>query len=149
MTDVRFYHLTRTRLEAALPKMLDKTLERGQRAVVIAGSDERVESLNAQLWTFDDRGFLPHGSAKDGYAEAQPVWLTARDENPNGAEVLFLTAGASAGSLGDYATCAILFDGSDETAVARARDQWRTLKTAGHEVTYWKQDDRGKWTQEG
>ena len=60
MTDVRFYHLTRTSLEAALPQMLEKTLERGQRAVVIAGSDERVESLNAQLWTYHDRRFLPH-----------------------------------------------------------------------------------------
>ncbi len=149
MTDVRFYHLTRTRLETALPKMLEKTLERDQRAVVIAGSDERVESLNAQLWTYDDRGFLPHGSAKDGFAEDQPVWLTARDENPNGAQVLFLNDGASAQSLGDYATCAILFDGTDDTAVACARDQWRTLKAAGHEVTYWKQDERGKWTQEG
>ena len=149
MTDVRFYHLTRTRLEAALPKMLEKTLERGQRAVVIAGSDERVESLNAQLWTTDERGFLPHGSAKDGHAEDQPVWLTARDENPNGAQVLFLTDGASSQSLAGYETCAILFDGTDETAVARARDQWRALKEAGHEVTYWKQDEQGRWAQEG
>jgi DNA polymerase-3 subunit chi len=149
MTDVRFYHLTRTRLEAALPKMLEKTLERGQRAVVIAGSDERVESLNAQLWTGDDRGFLPHGSAKDGHAEHQPVWLTALDENPNGATVLFLTDGASSQALADYETCAILFDGGDETAVARARDRWRELKAAGHAVTYWKQDDSGRWAQEG
>ena len=44
----------------------------------IAGSDERVESLNAQLWTYKERGFLPHGSAKDGFAEDQPGWLTAR-----------------------------------------------------------------------
>ena len=63
--------------------------------------------------------------------------------------MLFLTDGASAQSLGDYKTCAILFDGSDDTAVARARDQWRALKEAGHEVTYWKQDDSGKWAQEG
>jgi DNA polymerase-3 subunit chi len=127
MTEVRFYHLTRTSLEAALPVMLEKTLERGQRAVVIAGSDERVESLNAQL---------------------QPVWLTARDENPNGAEVLFLTDGATAQSLADYKLCAMLFDGGNDTAVQLARDQWRTLKEAGHEVTYWKQDETGRWAQQ-
>jgi DNA polymerase-3 subunit chi len=96
MTDVRFYHLTSTSLEAALPQMLEKTLERGQRAVVIAGSEERVEALNAHLWTYKDRGFLPHGTAKDGHSEAQPVWLTESDENPNGAQVLFLTDGGSA-----------------------------------------------------
>ena len=59
MTEVRFYHMTRTGLEAALPQMLEKTLERGQRAVVIAGSEERVEALNGHLWTYRDRTFLP------------------------------------------------------------------------------------------
>ena len=148
MTEVRFYHLTRTALENALPQMLEKTLERGQRAVVIAGSEERVEALNAWLWTYEERGFLPHGSARDGHAEQQPVWLTAEDENPNGARVLFLTDGASAESLADYELCAILFDGRDETAVGAARDRWRGLKEAGHEVTYWQQDDRGRWAQQ-
>ncbi len=148
MTDVRFYHLTRTSLEAALPQMLEKTLERDQRAVVIAGSQERVESLNAHLWTYRERGFLPHGSAKDGHAEDQPVWLTDRDENPNGAQVLFLTDGADAQSLGNYEICAILFDGADQTALAQARDRWRGLKSAGHEVTYWQQDDSGRWSKQ-
>ena len=94
MTEVRFYHLTRTPLEGALPRMLAKVVERAQRAVVIAGSEERVEALNARLWTYRDRSFLPHGSAKDGHAEDQPIWLTAADENPNGSQVLFLTDGA-------------------------------------------------------
>jgi len=147
MTDVRFYHLTSTSLEAALPQMLEKTLERGQRAVVIAGSDERVESLNAQLWTYNDRRFLPHGSAKDGFAEDQPVWLTARDENPNGAQVLFLTDGAASQSVAGYDICAMLFDGRNDMAVQAARDRWRAFKEAGHEVTYWQQDDNGRWAQ--
>ncbi|HTO82001.1 MAG TPA: DNA polymerase III subunit chi, partial [Methylomirabilota bacterium] len=94
MTEVRFYHLQRTTLEAALPPMLEKTLERGQRAVVVAGSPERVEHLTGHLWTYSERGFLPHGSARDGHADRQPVWLTAEDENPNGAQVLFLADGA-------------------------------------------------------
>ncbi len=42
MMEIRFYHMTRTTLEAALPQMLEKTLERGQRAVVRASSPERV-----------------------------------------------------------------------------------------------------------
>ncbi|MEM7221505.1 MAG: DNA polymerase III subunit chi [Pseudomonadota bacterium] len=147
MTEVRFYHLTRTSLEQALPQMLEKTLERGQRAVVIAGSDERAESLSASLWTYRDRSFLPHGTAQDGYGELQPVWLTAKDENPNGAQVLFLTDGASAQSIGDYGLCATLFDGTNDAAVAAARAQWKDLKAAGHEVTYWQQDDAGRWSQ--
>jgi len=147
VTEVRFYHLTRTALETALPQMLMKTLERGQRAVVIAGSAERVEALNAWLWTYDDQSFLPHGSAKDGYAERQPVWLTDSDERPNQAEVLFLTDRATSARLNEYALCAVLFDGGDGDAVAAARDQWRALSQEGHDVTYWQQDDRGRWTR--
>ena len=147
MTEVRFYHLTRTTLEQALPQMLEKTLERGQRAMVLAGSEERVEALNAWLWTYGDRTFLPHGSAQDGHAEHQPVWLTERDECPNGAQVLFLTDAAVSERLGDYTLCALLFDGNDADAVATARAQWATLKDAGHDLTYWQQDDQGRWAQ--
>ena len=145
MTEVRFYHLTRATLETALPMMLEKTLERGQRAVVRAGSEERVEALTAWLWTYRDRSFLPHGSAKDGHAELQPVWLTDQDERPNGAQVLFLTDGAVSERLDDYKLCAVLFDGNDTAALAAAREQWRSLKDSDHDLTYWQQDEDGRW----
>jgi len=147
MTEVRFYHLTRSSLEGALPKMLERTLERGQRAVVLASSAERVEALNTHLWTYAERAFLPHGSVKDGHDSAQPVWLGEADERPNGAEVLFLTDGAESRRIGEYDLCAVLFDGRDDTAVALARDQWTVLKEAGHALTYWQQDEGGRWSQ--
>jgi len=147
MTEVRFYHMTRTSLDQALPQMLEKTLERGQRAVVRASSETRVEALSARLWTYNDRAFLPHGTVKDGRAERQPVWLTAEDAAPNGAEVLFLTDGAQSEKIADYALCVLLFDGGDEAALAQARAQWKTLKEGGHAVTYWQQDDNGRWGQ--
>ena len=148
MTDVRFYHLTRTSLEAALPLMLERTLERDQRAIVMAGSQERVDALNAQLWTYRDRTFLPHGAERDGYPADQPIWLTTKAENPNGAQVLFLTDGARRDALEPFEICAILFDGNDEEAVRAAREQWRGLKDAGHDLTYWQQDDRGRWNKQ-
>src|SRR3546814_3333774 len=86
MTEVRFYHMTRTPLDQALPKMLERTLERGQRAVVRAGSEARVEALSARLWTYHDRSFLPHGTVKDGRAERQPVWLTVADDEARSEE---------------------------------------------------------------
>ncbi len=144
--DISFYHLTRTTLEAALPQMLEKTLERGQRAVVRAGSAERVEALNGWLLTYKDRGFLPHGSAKDGHPALQPIWLTEKDERPNEAQVLFLTDGAESGDeIADFERCAVLFDGNDETALAAARAQWAGLKDAGHALTYWQQNDESRW----
>jgi DNA polymerase-3 subunit chi len=145
MTDIGFYHLVATPLEKALPKLLEKVLGSGARAVVMAGSTERVEALNGLLWTYAPNGFLPHGSAKDGHAERQPIWLTAKDENPNQASILVLTDGAMSDHLPNYARCLDVFDGADETAVAQARERWKLYKDAGHGLTYWQQTDNGGW----
>ena len=145
MTEVRFYHLQRRSLEQALPKLLEKTLERGWRAVVLAGSRERVDSLNQHLWTYDPASFLPHGTERDGFADAQPVWLTAEDENPNGATVLFLLDGCAGGALASYDLVCDLFDGNDDEAVMAARDRWKACKAAGHSLTYWQENERGAW----
>lgn len=145
MTDIRFYHLQRKPLERALPELLEKVLERGNRAVVMAGSEERVEALAGLLWTYDDRGFLPHGTARDGSAERQPVWLTASDENPNGADVLILTDGVRSDLTAGFAIACELFDGNDSDAVSAARARWTVYKDAGHDVTYWQQTERGGW----
>jgi len=147
MTEIRFYHLQRTALEAALPPMLEKTLERGQRAVVMAASEERVEHLTDHLWTYSERGFLPHGSVRDGNAALQPVWLTTADENPNEAQVLFLTDGTSSEKVSDYQLCVELFDGNDVSAVEAARARWKNYRDAGHALTYWQQSDAGRWEQ--
>ncbi|MFQ5985239.1 MAG: DNA polymerase III subunit chi [Alphaproteobacteria bacterium] len=145
MTDVGFYHFERTSLERALPKLLEKVMARGLRAVVLAGSEERVEALNAALWTYDPASFLPHGAAADGHAEVQPIYLTAKEENPNGAEVLVLVDGIRPSFLASFQRCLDLFDGNDPAAVASARERWSTLKDAGHVLTYWQQTPQGGW----
>ncbi len=143
MADIHFYHLTRKTLEQALPELLEKTLGRQWRAVVMAGSPERVEALTSHLWTYNPNSFLPHGNAKDGYGEDQPVWLTAEDERPNAAQVLFLTDGANSVHLADYERVCSVFDGNDDGAVAEARRRWAVYKTDGHTLTYWQQGENG------
>lgn len=147
MTEIRFYHLQRSTLEAALPTMLERTVARGQRAVVLLGSEERVEAMAALLWTYADRDFLPHGTRRDGHAERQPVWLTETDENPNRAEVLFLGDGARSERVADFALCVELFDGQDGAAVAAARERWNAYKAAGHSLIYYQQTEAGRWEE--
>jgi len=149
VTEVGFYHLTRTPLERALPRLLEKAVAGGLRAVVRAGSAERVEALNGVLWTYDPASFLPHGSARDGNAAEQPIWLTTEDENPNGATLLVLLDGMDSARLESYGRCLDLFDGNDPEAVEAARGRWRARKAAGHALTYWQQTERGGWESRG
>lgn len=145
MTEVLFYHLERAPLERVLPELLERTLQRGWRAVVQAASEEWLESLDTLLWTYRDASFLPHGTAKEGRAERQPIFLTTSEANPNGAQIRFFVEGADSDELGSYSRAVHLFDGRDPEAVQRAREQWSAAKAAGHEVTYWQQNDAGRW----
>ena len=145
MTEILFYHLTSRTLEQVLPDLLEKCLQRGWKAVVQSGMAERLEALDSHLWTWRDESFLPHAMLRDGSEPMQPVWLTTGDDNPNGANVRFLIDGAEPASLAGYDRGIYLFDGHDNAAVETARRRWKAEKAAGHEVTYWQQNDRGGW----
>ncbi len=148
MTEILFYHLQHQPLERVLPTLLEKSLSRGWRIVVQAASEERVEALDAHLWTYRDDGFLPHGTYRESETAAQPVLLTIHDHNPNRANVRFLIDGAPLPEdVADYHRIVLLFDGTDDDAVAQAREHWGAAKAAGHAVTYWQPDEQGRWQQ--
>jgi len=143
MPERGFYHLTRTPLETALPKLLGRVLANKARAVVRIGTPERVAALSTALWLSPDPDWLPHGCEGGAKAAYQPIWLTSLAENPNGATHLFLVDGAEASGVEEFARVFDLFDGSDEDAVAAARQRWAKAKAAGDALTYWQQTDRG------
>lgn len=147
MTEVYFYHLQNQPLEKVLPQLLEKCLERGWRCVVQASSDERVIALDQHLWTWRDDSFLPHGTDNDGNVAEQPVLLTTSEDNANAAQVRFFVEGASSENVNGYERAIHLFDGNDPDAVDGARAQWKSAQAAGHSVTYWQQDEAGRWQQ--
>ena len=145
MTDVGFYHLLHWPLELALPKLLEKALERGHRVIVLAGSKKRVDDLNAVLWTYENHSWLPHGAAKDGAATEQLIYLTADDENPNGADVLVAIDGQAPDDTDGYARIIDMFDGRNEDMVVAARLRWRRYLDHDLNLTYWQQTETGGW----
>lgn len=150
MTEVAFYQLETTPLEFALPKLLEKTLAAGKRALVLAGSNERVEFLNIQLWVYGSDSWLPHGSESDGSPENQPIFISTNGENnPNNAHFLFLTDGATSEYLDEFERCFEVFDGCDVTSVEAARIRWKEYLKVGHKLTYWYQNESGGWKKKG
>ena len=152
MAEIGFYHLTRTPLEGALPRLLGRVLAGGGRAMVLCGGPERVAALDAALWLSSDPDWLPHGTPATGRAELQPIWLTAEDAPeggaPNGARFLFLLDGVESARLALFDRVLDLFDGNDAAAVAAARGRWAAATAAGHALSYWQQGPRG-WERKG
>ncbi len=144
MAEIGFYHLTRSTADQALPPLLGRTLEAGQRAMVLCGDAERVAALDTALWLCAKPDWLPHGTEASGDAAMQPIWLAAEDAPaPNGARFLFLLDAADSVHLAAYDRVFDLFDGRDEAAVVAARRRWAAAKAAGHTLVYWQQTERG------
>lgn len=140
--EIGFYHLTRSTLEQALPKLLARVLAIPARAMVLSGSPERLEVLDTALWAAAE--WLPHGTPATGDAALQPIWLTTEDTAPpNDAAHLFLVEGAESAYLDRFQRGFDLFDGNDEDALQAARVRWRRAKEAGHALTYWQQGEKG------
>lgn len=155
MTEVWFYHLQSRPLEAVLPVLLERCMERGWRSLILAGSKERAEALDAHLWTWRDDSFLPHGNLSEPHAALQPILLAAATDAageapikaPNQANVLFLVDGARSDHLAQFERCVDLFDGNDAAALEAARQRYRQARDKGFDVTYWQQDVDGGWVK--
>ena len=143
--EIWFYHLERSSLAQVLPELLDRTLQRGWRAIVRVADPSELEDIDDALWTWREDSFLAHGRADAPHAERQPILLTSSQENPNGAHALFIVDGSELGATETYARCFIIFEGRDEAALHGARERWRVLKGQGANLAHWKQSDEGRW----
>ena len=149
MTEILFYHLENQPLERVLPVLLEKTLERGWKAVIETGSAERATALDAALWTYRDESFLPHGLAGQPTDALQPVLITTEADNPNAANVRFFVDRAVPKDPAGYERIVYMFSGHDPDAVAEARVAWKALSGGDDAVTYWQQDASGRWVKKG
>lgn len=148
--EIWFYHLTRQPLDRALPLLLERVLARGWKAVVQMRSEERLAALDEVLWTYSEESFLAHGTAKDGDAELQHVYLTTGTENPNVAEIRVFIEGADidsvmVGPTSGYQRLILMFDGNDLEELEAARARWKRLRGDGHALSYWQQGEGGGW----
>lgn len=149
MAQVQFYHLTETPLDDALPQLVEKAVERKWRVVIQSAAPERRDALDAHLWAYKPASFLPHGRDGDHPAGDHPIFLTVTQDNPNSAAIRFLVDGAAPpDDLAGYERIMVMFDGGDEDALATARSQWKALKAASHDLTYYRQTPEGRWTKQ-
>lgn len=142
---VDFYHLTASPLERALPRIAERIVADGGRALIVAAEAERREALDRLLWSYAPASFLPHGQAGSDDDGDQPVLIAGLPAAANGARFVILADGT-------WRDEALGFDRTfhffDDDKVAEARAAWRGLAGRdGVERRYWKQDEGGRWEQ--
>lgn len=148
MAVAKFYHLTRDPLEALLPVLIGRALEIGLNVAIRGTSADRMQALDRQLWLGE--GFLPHGLAGGPHDAEQPVLLVsdttpAADlRNQPGCLVTLDGAPVTPDEARAMERLCIVFDGTNDAAVAAARDQWRGLTGADVEAEYWSRES-GRW----
>lgn len=144
MGKAMFYHLTRSPAETLLPQLLGRAAQAGWRVELRGTDPARMGRLDLHLWQGD--GFLPHGMAGGAHDARQPVLLTAGQAAANDPACLIVLDGAEVTVPEAQALerALIVFDGGDDAATARARDQWRALTQGGIEAEYWSEES-GRW----
>ena len=167
--DILFYHLETTSLTIVLPGLLEKSLQRGWKALIVSGAQDQLAPLNEALWTEREDSFIPHAlSAGCEDCESEPILLSSLDEvegvpgdgalsNPNQANILFMVHSGyvDVKSLNQFERCVAIFDGNDDVAIGAARDLWKRIRDANQngddaqELTYWRQSEQGRWEKQG
>lgn len=143
--EIWFYHLERSTLDQVLPELLDRTLQRGWRALVRIGDPHLMDHVDERLWAWRDDAFLAHGRADQRHAARQPILLTSGADNANGAQALFIIDRSDMGAPEPFERCFVIFDGGDEESLHHARERWKALKSAGANLAYWRQTEQGRW----
>lgn len=139
-----FYHIEHTSLDAAIAPLIEKCLERRWR-VVVTGHEQTLERLNRQLWTYREDSFLPHGRI-GADASKHPVLLSTEAVATNGAQVALLLDGSDA-EPDHFERVMVVFDGGDETARGKARQQYKAAMDAGGSARYFQQERGGAWKE--
>src|SRR5690242_17594034 len=153
LPEILFYCLERKSIEDIIPGLLERTTERGWRAIVRVDSTERMNSLDSYLWTYSDQSFLAHGTPETAHPSRQPIYLTTGNENPNAARVLFLAGGEipsdwDTSGIANFSRVVVLFDGQNPELLKAARDSYANAARRGGSAVFWRQNASGKWEQE-
>ena len=147
MAEIRFYHLQTQGIEQALPKLAELVLKSGNRGLIKVADKNIAKQLDKALWTYSPESFLPHDIEGSKYAAAQDIFITTKDENPASAKMIILVNGEKVDDLKPFDRILYIFEGKLDEIISKAREDYKSYKNAGHDMSYWQQSDQGRWEQ--
>lgn len=147
MTDIRFYHLENEGLDGALPKLMERVISAGLKAVIKVKDKNQSKEIDELLWSYKPDSFLAHDTQGCDHADVQPIYITTAQEIPNSADCLVILDAEKWDDFAPFKRVLYMFDGRRDDIVSAARLDWKAFKDKGLEMSYWQQKQGGGWDQ--
>ena len=128
---------------------MEKSLEKGNKSLLLFKDKEKCLSINEQLWTYKQNSFLPHISEDDQIYDNidVPVYLSTKNENPFKAELLFSIDGFLPDNIDHFERVIIIIDVNDELLNEKYKNYYLDINKNFEDIVFYKSDDSGKWIE--
>ena len=128
---------------------MEKSLEKGNKSLLLFKDKEKCLSINEQLWTYKQNSFLPHISEDDQIYDNIdiPVYLSTKNENPFKAELLFSIDGFLPDNIDHFERVIIIIDVNDELLNEKYKNYYLDINKNFEDIVFYKSDDNGKWIE--
>ena len=145
MSEVFFYHLTQTRLDVALPKILERAVSAEWLVELRIGMESDVRSISDAIWKGPDDSFLPHCLESNDKLHDYPIVLSKSPLSElRDCLVIIEQAELHHNEVEKFKRVCLLFDSKNEFYLTNARASWKSLSDAGVNTVYWA-EDQGTW----
>jgi len=136
VTEVEFHTGVADRIGFAC-RLLRKAYRVGAR-VMVTGPVEVLAALDRELWTFEERDFVPHlrvSGAASAVAARTPIWLVDGEAPEAAPDVLVNLGAAAPADLSRFSRVIEVLSTEPEDEQA-GRQRWRDYKARGLEIKH-------------
>ncbi len=132
MTQVRFAKLEQPQKAQLLCRLAEEFFAAGKRVLVRVQDDNQAVALDRFMWTWSKGAFLPH-AFNNGSVDCldEPIVITVREENPNGASVVIMGQPCSTDFIGRFEMAIDFAEVYDKQLAEQSRQRFRGYRDAG------------------
>ena len=132
MTQVCFAKLEQPQKADLLCRLTEEYYSTGKRVLVRVQDDNQAVALDRFMWSCDKGSFLPH-AFYNGSVDCleEPIVITVREGNPNGATVLIMGQPCTLEFIGRFELVIDFAEIYDKQLAKQARERFRAYRQQG------------------
>lgn len=147
MSEVFFYHLTKTTLEIALPKILERALSAEWSLEIRTNANTNLDEISNAIWRGPEESFLPHCLEDHEDLQDYPIVLCKSPLKEWRDCLIVVDRGdLKENEVKNYKRVCLIFDAKIEVELSKARESWKKLSEEGINTVYWAEEN-GRWVK--